>query len=163
MASVPVHGQTLQAPTVGRMSANQVGVEPAMKLPTARYVAEADALDAFVATSSRMAMTRSRDPGVLAFARRAGPAHAQSLHARGGSPAAPPELASRLDRLRAARGGEFDRLFAADQIAAGRRLWSVHTGYAADGPDPRLKRAAAAAVPLEERDLHALPMRPIPY
>lgn len=156
-------GQTLQAPTVGGMSATQVGVEPAMKLPTARYLADADALDTWVVAACRLVTGRTRDARLLAFAAQAGPAHWHAMRLRGGSPTSRPDLAERLGKLRGARGDDFDRLFVADQIAVQRRLWSLHAGYAVDGTDPRLKRAAAADVSMEERELHDLPMRPMRY
>jgi len=155
--------QTLQAPSVGAMSAPQVGIEPAMKLSTAAYAREANALDAWVAAACRLATGRTRNAHVLAFARTAGPAHARALRERGGSPTRTPDLISRIGRLRHARADAFDRLFVAGQITAHRRLWSIHSGYAFDGADPRLRRTATAAVPGEERHLHALPMRPMPY
>lgn len=155
--------QTLQAPSIAGMTATQVGAEPAMRVSTARYMAEAAALDAWVVAADRLVPGRSRDASMLAFARMTIPTHLTALRTRGGTLALPPPWAARLGRMRAATGAEFGRLFVADQIAAHRRLWSLHTGYAIDGSDPRLKRAAAAAVSMEECELQDLPMRPMPY
>lgn len=161
--AVPAAAQTMQAPTSGGMTALQVGIEPMMRVPTATYVAEADAFDAWIVAASRLALARSHAPAVLTFARRAGPAHAAARARRGGTATFDGDLAKALDALRQAPPNRFDALFARMQTIVHRRAWALHSGYVVDGGDARLRRSAAVAVMLEEAHLRALPLRPMPY
>lgn len=160
LLAVPAGGQTLHAATAGARSATQIGMEPAMGLPTARYRSEATANDAFAVSACKLALARSRDAAVLKVARGAGEEHAAMLRA---PVARTPVLAHRLVQLRAARADMFDRLFAETQTAAHRSAWSIHSGFAGDGGKPLLRRAAVSAVRVEERHLHDLPLRSMPY
>lgn len=155
--------QTVQAPTMGGLSATQVGMEPMMRVPTATYVAEANAFDTWTVAASRLALTRSRSPMVRAFARRSLAEHAAMQHARGGAARSDGALSASLRRLHRASATQFDAAFARAQVAVHRWGWALHSGYAADGENAKLRRAAAVAVTIEERHLRALPLRPMPY
>lgn len=155
--------QTMQAPTMGRMTAPDVGIEPMMRVPAANYVAEAGAFDDWILAACRLALSRSRSPAVLAFARRVGRDHASARRLRGSVVSGDAGLARNLAELRSAPAQRFDAMFVAAQLDVHRRVWALHSGYAADGRDTRLRRLAAATVLVEERHLRALPLRPMPY
>lgn len=162
--------QTMQAPTMGRLTALDVGVEPMMRVPDRTYVALLrDAARSEVA-AGRIALRRSRDPAVraldtaiihdhgaalAALSRIAGPERLDGGRTR----ATPPKLIM----LARAPAAAFDRLFLDQQLDAHRHLWALHVGHAADGPDPRLRALAGRSVPIEEAHLRRLPMRPMAY
>ena len=156
--------QTVQAPVMGTMRATDVGMEPAMRLTSATYAARAAQIDAYESAATGVALVRSRSPAVRALAARLNEDHARLRRDRGVEPAAAQsDLPAMVDSLRRAPPGALDRLFLAQQLLVHRRAWALHSGYAADGSDPRLRAAAARAVQLEEAHLHRLPMKPMRY
>lgn len=159
-----VIAQTLQAPTMGKFSATEVGIEPVMKVPPAHYLAEANAFDDWIVAAGLIGLERSRSPALRAFAEQAIAEHRSLRRSRSNADARqPPDLAKALASLRGASAPSFDALFWRDQLVVHRRSWALHSGFAVDGLDRALRRRAQAAVALEERHLHALPMRPMPY
>lgn len=112
--------------------------------------------DRFEIRSSRLAADRADDPAVRAFAtailrdqaeRRA---TLMQVAARGDLEL-PLELdpvrRRQLDRLRATRGAEFDRLYGEAQLASHRDALALHRSFAETAPDPALRQWAGAWVP----------------
>lgn len=157
--------QTLQAPTMGRMKATDVGIEPAMRLSAVAYARRAAQLNDFDLAAADVALARTRSRAIKSLATRMRADHARLRRALGLVPAAGrmKDLAPMLDQLRRAPASSVDRLFVAQQLETHRRGWALHSGYAADGADARLRLLAAGAVALEEVHLHALPMKPMAY
>ena len=155
--------QTVQAPVMGAMKATDVGMEPVMRLRPATYAGRAAQLDAYAVAAADMALARSRERPVRVLAARLKADHARLRRERGSAPDMASDLPGMLAALRSAPPHDFDRLFLAQQVAIHRRAWALHSGYAADGTDARLRAAATRAVPVEEAHLHELPMKPMSY
>ncbi|WP_425229145.1 DUF4142 domain-containing protein [Sphingomonas sp.] len=160
--------QTLQAPSAGRMSATEVGIEPMMRLSTADYRALSHDNDAYAVAAAQIARRRAQRAPIRDLSAMLGADHARALAARGpaGAPAAPAlrmPFARALQALDAVPADRFDALYLRQTLEAHRHAWALHAGYAADGADPALRTRAGADLALEEAHLHRLPMRPKPY
>ncbi len=127
------------------------------------YVAMAGASDLFEIESGRMAQQRGasshvRDMGGMLIRDHMQTTAATMAAARAsGMNPPPPRLmpmqAQMLSQLRNARGAEFDRLFARQQVQAHQMALALHQNYAANGDRPALRTSAASAVPVVQRHL----------
>ncbi len=125
---------------------------------TREFVQAAGESDAFEIAEAQTALAQSRDPAVLAFARRMIADHQATSRALAVAMEqvglAPPPmqvgagLAPFLAALQSARGGDFDRLYWKQQAYAHRAALVTAERYAADGDTPALRQAAALTVPV---------------
>lgn len=165
-----VAAQTMQAPTMGKMTPLEVGVEPMMRISPSTYVALLREAARSEQAAGRIALRRSRRPAVRAFASTI--VHDQGAALAELSRIAGPERLSGADRaavpkdlvaLTRAPADRFDQLFLDQQLDAHKHLWALHAGQSADGLEPRLRALAMRSVAIEEAHLRRLPMRPMPY
>ena len=100
--------------------------------------------------ASEIAVERAESEAVRGFAAlevAEQAAVAQAFGVPADAPAAIPEgKAPMLERLRAASGAEFDRLYVEDQIMGHEELRPIHEAYAADGADPMARGASIVGV-----------------
>jgi putative membrane protein len=126
----------------------------------ARTAAEADLYEI---TSSHLALQRSQNLDVRAYATQMIRHHTQTTSAalaaaaRDGVPPVPavlgPEKRALIDQLSGQVGFAFDQLYVQQQIPAHEQALALHQGYASAGAAPRLRAAAARAVPLVQAHL----------
>lgn len=132
------------------LAGNGAAAGPADAAGFANAVAAADLYEV---ESARIAADKSGNAEVKAFAGHLRSDHEQSTadlkSAAGASIAVTPRLDSgqqaMLDRLKAASGAEFDRLFVEQQKAAHRKALALLQGYAGNGGNPALKAFAGKA------------------
>ncbi len=112
--------------------------------------------DVFEISTSQMALQKSRDPAVRAFATMLIDHHSRTTNlalaaARtAGVTPPPPVLDARqrgmIDQLMAAPTAEFDRTFLSQQVPAHQEALALHSGYAQGGDTPQLRTVAQSAV-----------------
>ena len=162
--AVPAVAQDTAA-TTGTMTASDVGVAPLSGTSATDYVKMAADGDLYEMQSSKLALTKSKDAGIKAFAKQMIADHEQtskSLMAalkNGDRTITRPgmtlssENASNIALLKGAPKGGFDALYVQQQITSHQKAWALHKGYATDGTDPALKQVASTAVPIVEGHL----------
>lgn len=128
------------------------------------FLALAGEGDVFEITSSQLAVMRSQNPRVRAFAsmlidhhtRTSNVALAQA-RAAGINPAPPPVLGSMkramIDQLVAAGAADFDRVYMSQQVPAHEQALALHTTYAESGDTAELRTAAQGAIPFVQQHL----------
>jgi putative membrane protein len=123
------------------------------------YLFHAGAGDVFEITSSTLAILKSQNPQVRAFATTLIDHHTQTTNqtlaaARaGGAMPPPPELSPMQKQMigqlhAAAPGAAFDRLYLQQQVPAHEQALQINSGYAQGGDNPSLRANAQAAVPI---------------
>lgn len=127
------------------------------------YIALAAACDEFAQQSSRLALVRSRDDAVKAYARRLLADHVRTqqalideAHRAGLHPPAPSltgDLQRRLDALGDLPDAAFDAAYLAAQAEVTRQALVTHRAYARDGDNAILRAVAEAREPEETRRL----------
>ena len=128
------------------------------------YLFHAGAGDVFEIMSSMVAVQKSQNPQVRAFATMLIDHHTmttnQTLAAAkaGGVMAPPPELSpmqkDMIGRLHAAvPGAGFDRLYLQQQIPAHQMARKINAGFARSGDNSVLRQNASAAIPIIDRHL----------
>ena len=125
---------------------------------TREFVQAAGESDTFEIMEAYSALAESKDPQVLAFARRMIRDHGQTGQAlRDATTRAgvkPPLMqvgagqASLLAALQSERGRDFDRVYWHQQALAHRSTLVIEQAYAATGDTSPLRQVAAAAVPI---------------
>lgn len=124
-----------------------------------QFVEKAAIGDMFEIQSSQLALERSRDEAVKAFAqmmvddhRRLSAQMKQTLQPPNQGVAVPDRLDAKhremMERLRAAEGAEFDRLYLQMQLAAHEEALALHNRYAAEGDHQELRSLAESAGPI---------------
>jgi putative membrane protein len=122
----------------------------------ADYLTAIALTDRFEIRASRLAVDRADNPAVRAFAqamlrdqaeRRAALMQAASHDDLDLPVDLDPVRRRQLDRLRATRGAEFDRLYGEAQLASHRDALALHRGFADTAPDAGLRVWAGAWVP----------------
>lgn len=131
----------------------------------APFMAIAGQADVFEITSSQVALQRSRDGEVRAFAAMLIDHHTRTTNtllaqakAAGLTPppaALSPRRVALIDRLYAAAPADFDRVYLAQQVPAHEEALAVHTAYAGGGDTPQLREAATSAIPFVRQHLDA--------
>lgn len=166
LAVGPAVAQTMQAPTMGAMSATDVGMEPMMRVAGARYARLALINELRTIEAARRAAASARSGATRATAMAILREHRGALRDLTGIATAARQMntahALAARDVAALRGVPVER-FALTQLDWQRHAWALHSGYAADGQDSALRRFARAAVMRVERDLRRLPMRPMAY
>lgn len=127
------------------------------------YLFHAGAGDVFEITSSMVAIQKSQNPQVRAFASMLIDHHTQTTNqtlatAKGaGVMPPPPELSpmqkDMIGQLMAANGAAFDRLYLQQQVPAHQQALSINGGYARSGDVPALRQNAQSAVPIIQSHL----------
>ena len=131
--------------------------QPAPSSP-ADFAADAAGADGYEVMAGRIALTESRDPAIRAFAEAMVRDHAAAAErirqAAAASGLEPPtegvgsEQRLLLAGLQSLRGPELDRTYVHQQVLAHKAAQAIEGGYARDGADANLKRAAQADVPM---------------
>ena len=122
-----------------------------------KYVQSAAMSDMFETQSSKLALQRSQNPDVKAFAQRMIDDHTQStqkltglLQSASVSTAPPPRGLDgthqhMLQQLQSASGGQFDRLYMQMQVKGHQEALKVQEGYSRRGDNDQLKTFASDA------------------
>ena len=129
-----------------------------------RFIQAAAGADQYEILAARIAVIESRDPHVIAFAHEMLQDHSESSEQlrqaalRSGLAPGPvegigPEQAALLAALQGARGSDFDKLYANQQLLAHQAALTVLQTYASRGQDANLRRAALAIEPMVQRHL----------
>jgi putative membrane protein len=143
-------GDAASAP-VGMTSAATLG-----SVNASAFVHNAARSDMYEIRSSKLALSRSHDEAVKAFARDMIKDHTETsraLKAALPSDVRPPaELDKRrqglLDDLQASKAAKFDKRYINQQVAAHQEALTLMKGYADHGDRPELKAVAEKAVPI---------------
>lgn len=127
------------------------------------YVRAAGESDVFEITSSQLALQRTQDPDVRAFATMMIDHHTKTTNrllaaTRTAGMTPPPAVLSPpkrglIEQLNSQAGLAFDRLYVRQQAAAHQEALALHSGYAQTGDTPALRAAAAAATPVVQAHL----------
>lgn len=123
---------------------------------TAAFVSNASQSDMYEIQAAKIAATRSKNPGIKAFAKMMVADHTATSTAMkplaiaaGQTPA--DKLDERrqgfIDNLKSASDADFDKTYVNQQVAAHDEALTLMNGYAKDGPDAGLKGAAAKTAP----------------
>lgn len=162
--AAPAMAQDATAMT-GTMSAADVGMQPMAAMPAADYVKLAADGDMYEIASSKLALTKSRNPQVRSYAQQMITDHTgttRTLMAALKNPdrtIARPSMrpsadtAAKLALLRRAPKDSFDTLYMQQQMQSHQMAWSLDKGYATNGTDAALKQVASTAVPIVESHL----------
>ena len=164
---VAVSPALAQAPMNPAASATGVSMAmtPMPGLTDIDYIRLAADSDMYEIKSSELALKKSKNPEVRAFAQQMIDDHTKTTDAlmaaianSGGHLPKPPmklssETGTMLAQLQAASTPTFDATYLNQQTKAHRMAWSVHKGYADNGADPALKQVAMTAVPIVESHL----------
>jgi putative membrane protein len=128
--------------------------------PTTRdaFVRMAAASDLYEIRSSQLAQTRTQNGGVREFAGMMIQDHTNTTTQlmaaaqAAGMPPITPELMpmqqDMLNRLEAASGSDFDRVYLRQQVQAHQMALALHRNYASNGDTPALRQVASTAAPI---------------
>lgn len=146
-------------------SATAANVQPLTGTSAQNYVAWAADSDMYEIQSSKLALSKARNPATKNFAREMIADHTQTTRslmaelpkseprvAKPGKALTEPN-AAKIAALRAAPADGFDALYMQQQAEAHRAAYALHKGYATDGQDPALRQVATSAVPIIEKHL----------
>lgn len=138
-------------------------MDPNSPLSAPGYMRMAASSDMFEIESSRLALQRSQNPMVRAFAQQMIDHHSRTTaemmavaQQTGMAPPPPgmlPHRQAALDRLRAATTG-FDAAYKREQIAAHEEALALHQNYAAQGDMPAFRDFASRTVPIIQGHLN---------
>lgn len=153
----------------GAASAQYASPPPAIPsgVPTRQatpFMAQAGESDVFEISSSQLALRRSRDPRVRAYASMMIDHHTTTTNtllarAKEAGLVPPPPVLSpgktvMIAALHAAPAEAFDRSYLTQQVPSHEQALALHRTYADGGDVPSLRAAARAAVPLVQRHLN---------
>jgi putative membrane protein len=131
---------------------------------TMAFITKASQTDDFERREGRLALARSHNPAVRAFAQWMVTAHTKTTMAlkaaiqRAGMPPPPPpaltsDQMSMMADLRAAHGAAFDKLYIDQQVQAHQMARGVVQNYAHDGPPGPIRDVAIKTVPIIQSHL----------
>lgn len=137
--------------------------DPMSPLSAPGFMAMAASSDLFEIESSRLALQRSQNPAVRAYAQMMVDHHTRTTadlmataRAAGLNPPPPqmlpPQMAA-LDRIRMAGPAEFDATYKREQISGHQMALDLNRNYAAQGDVAGLRDAASRTVPIIESHL----------
>ena len=119
--------------------------------------------DQYEIQAGRVALIQGMNPRVKMFAQHMIDAHLQTsaalldaVRASGLKPPPPimgADQARMLSALQSMKGADFDKAYATQQVNAHVAALVTEQGYARDGSDPNLRRAAQATVPMIQQHL----------
>ena len=143
--------------------ARVVAAPTAPSSETEAYLRAAGESDIYEITSSQLALQRTQNPDVRAYAamlidHHTGTTNLTLAAAQRGGVAPPPVVLgparrALIDQLNAVAGSAFDRLYIAQQVPAHEEALALHGAYARTGDVPPLRKSAGAAVPVVTRHL----------
>lgn len=155
-----VHGVAAALASVAAPAAAQMP-PPTMEEAVTRaqpYLFKAGEGDVFEITSSQIALTRSQNPQIRAFATMLIDHHSRTTNlalaaakSAGVMPPPPvltPENRIRIDALYAAQAADFDRTYIGQQVPSHQSALALNSGYASSGDTSQLRANAKAAVPV---------------
>ena len=156
----------MNLPFIPDRSAGPVGPLAAPSPATETYLRAAGEGDLFEITSSQLALQRTQNPEVRAFATMMIDHHTTGtntlLTAAGRAGVAPPPVVlgpgkqALIEELGGAVGFEFDRVYVQQQLAAHNEALALLAGYAAAGDTPSVRTAAGKLAPVVQRHLSEL-------
>jgi putative membrane protein len=127
------------------------------------YLQIAGESDVYEVTSSQIAVQRSQNPRVRAFASMLIDHHTKTTNvtltqAKAAGLVPPPAVLgqgtrAQIDQLYAASPADFDRIYIAQQIPAHEQALAVQTAYAQTGDKAPLRSAAGGAIPIIKQHL----------
>jgi putative membrane protein len=128
------------------------------------YATQAAAADLFEIESSKLAANQAEDAKLKAFAKMLVADHTKSSNelktiaaslqpAVTVTPTLRPDMQSKIDQLRDAKGADFDRLYATQQVAAHQEALALHRGFASAGQDEQLKTFASKTADVVQKHL----------
>lgn len=131
---------------------------PANEASAPDFVAKAASSDMFEIESSKLALTRTKNADIKAFAQMMIDMHTQTTAglkkaiADSGQPLTPPttlpeDMQAKLDDLGKASDADFDKAYMDAQVEGHQAALDLMTRYAADGTVPALQAAAASTAP----------------
>ena len=133
------------------------------KTQAAAYVDAAAKSDMYEIESSKLALQKSSNPKIKAFANMMIRDHTKTTAAtkaaatKAGLNPPPPApdagITTSLSELQGASAVDFDRLYLGQQMPAHQAALDLHQSYAANGDQPALKASAKAAVPIVQRHI----------
>ncbi|MDB5470653.1 MAG: hypothetical protein JWR84_2213 [Caulobacter sp.] len=137
---------------------------PANEAGAPDFVAKAASSDMFEIESSKLALTRTRNADIKAFAQMMIDMHTRTTAglkkaiAESGQPLTPPttlpaDLQTKLDDLAKASDADFDKAYMDAQVDGHQAALDLMTRYAADGTVPALQAAAASTAPTVQEHL----------
>jgi putative membrane protein len=149
----------LAAPVLAQQSPSNPPPPPAqpttMAMPFLQLAGESDVYEI---TSSQMAVQRTTNPEIKAFAEMLIQHHTETSNmammqakAAGLTPPPPvlgPQKRAMIDQLAAAAPADFDRVYLSQQVPAHEQALALMQTYASSGDTPQLRTAAAGAVPI---------------
>ena len=122
------------------------------------FATAASQSDQYEIQAARVAMVEGVDPRVRAFAKQMINDHdfaSKALRQAAAASAMPPlqpgmssDQAALLGSLQSARGADFDRAYARQQVLAHAQATAVDESFAMSGADQNLRRSAQAALPM---------------
>ena len=128
------------------------------------YASQAAASDLFEIESSKLAANQAEDAKLKAFAKMLVADHTKSSNelktiaaslqpAVTVTPTLRPDMQSKIDQLRDAKGADFDRLYATQQVAAHQEALALHRGFASAGQEQQLKTFASKTADVVQKHL----------
>lgn len=160
LSAAAIFGAALTAPALATLPTPP---QSAATRQADAYLFHAGAGDVFEITSSMMAVQKSQNPQVRAFATMLIDHHTQMTNQTliaaktGGVMPPPPELSpmqkSMIGQLHTATGVAFDRLYVQQQVPAHQMALQINQGYSRSGDNPALRQNAASAVPIVQAHL----------
>lgn len=137
--------------------------DPMSPLSAAGYMSMAASSDLFEIESSRLALQRSQNATVRAFAQTMIDHHGRtsaemmSIAQQAGMNPPPPQMLpaqlATLERVRAAAPGDFDATYKREQVAGHQEALNLHRTYAAQGDLAPFRDFATRTVPIIEGHL----------
>lgn len=122
------------------------------------YLFRAGEADVYEITSSQIALTRSQNAQVRAFATMLIDHHSRTTNlalaaAKAAAVMPPPPVLTPpnralIDQLYAAPAADFDRVYVGQQVPAHQAALNLHSSYASMGDTPQLQTTARSAVPI---------------
>ncbi|SFR97030.1 DUF4142 domain-containing protein [Sphingomonas jatrophae] len=136
---------------------------PEAMTTAAPYVDAAGRSDLYEINSSQIALQKSQDPKVQAFARMLIQHHQKTTAAtmkaasKAGLTPPPPALdpgaTASINELQSASPADFDRIYLAQQVPAHQAALNLHQSYAQGGDQAPLRTSAKSAVPIVKKHL----------
>lgn len=145
------------------MAANNMSAAAPAPTDAAGFAAAIAASDKFEIDSSKLAEAQASDAKVKAFAATLVKDHTKStadlksIAGKENMTLAPPtldaDMQAKLDALKMTSGGEFDRLYLSQQVAAHESALNLLQGFAATGENAALKGFATNVTPVIQKHL----------
>lgn len=145
------------------ITADANAAAPAAATPQ-EFVTQAAGSDLFEIETSRLAANQAQDPKIKQFAQMLVADHTKSTNELKTiaaslqppvtvAPTLRPDMQSKLDQLKDAKGADFDKLYVSQQIPAHEEALALHRGFADSGQEQQLKNFAAKTADIVQKHL----------